>query len=178
MAREVSNERSALGAHWIRGPWNACNEAPVRRMAEHQWSGSGRRRVLEQRKLEMGGDQEKRARRMSKRGRPRRRSERDRGSDGVLIVPRGQQGDGAFVVGRGGPAVDPFMQLRNRRQNEGEEDSGEATGCDEYRPGEFLPVAEPRLHSGPSFYFQRQGGKHDLRHTSRQRPRRGLPIQT
>ena len=155
MAREFSNERSALGAHWISRPWNARTEAAVRRRAEHQWSGTGRRRVLEQGKLEVRGDQEKDARGMNKRGRPGGGSERDRGSYGVLVVSPGQKRNGAFVVGHRGSAVDPFMQLRDGRQNQREENGGEATGHHEYAPGELFPVAEPRLHLQTQLLFLR-----------------------
>ncbi len=107
--------------------------------------------MLEQRKLEASGDQEKAVGRVGERGRRCRWGEADRRSDGVLVLASGQQSNRALVIHGGGTAVNLFMKLRNRGKNEREQNRRQASSDDNRAQNEFPPVGEPQFHRTREF---------------------------
>jgi len=107
--------------------------------------------VLERRKLEASGNQEKGVGRVSERRRRCGWDEADRRRDGVLVLASSQQSDRAFVIHRGRAAVNLFMQLRDRRKNEREQNRRQASSDDDRAQNEFPPVGEPQFHRTREF---------------------------
>lgn len=77
--------------------------------------------------------------------RGRRRSNRDRVADGMLVIARRQQGHRALVIGGAAGGVDSLVQLRNGGEDQREKkQADEGGGHDRDR----LAIAKMPLHCG------------------------------
>ena len=102
--------------------------------------------MLEQRKLEVRGDQLETSKDVGERCRRRWRRERDRNARRVLIIARRQQRDRAFVIRRAGRRMDLFVQLGDCGKNDREKDCTDASrGEDRTQSGGFA-ISEAEVH--------------------------------
>jgi hypothetical protein len=110
------------------------------------WLGNRRRRVLEQRKLEVGANEMEARESGSKRARRRERRYGDRGRRRVLVFTGGQEGNRALVIGRRTCRMDLLMKVRDRGKDEREEDRADATCRDQRVERRSFAVDQPQAH--------------------------------